>query len=225
MQEKQRSSTKKQFSQVKNKNLVAKKHEQIVKAAGELFSLKGYHRTTLRDIAKASGINLSYLYKYISSKDDIFYLFFQQMMHEIHDWYKPYLDENGKIDEDTLKGENPIYMLKTIIKNVLEGIYRINNEMLTLLTETRHMQDDFLKIILAEESNNIALMEQVIEKGVKEGYFKTDDVKLTANYISHLLLIHPLRSWNFKNHCTFRRFEESLTEFILKALDVTTPTD
>lgn len=69
--------SKKVITQVKNTDLVEQKHHQIVQAASRLFSEKGYHKTSLRDISRESGINLSYIYKYISKKDDILYLFYQ----------------------------------------------------------------------------------------------------------------------------------------------------
>lgn len=47
--------------------------EQIISAAGRLFSQKGYHATSIREIAEASGILSGSLYAHIRSKEDLLY--------------------------------------------------------------------------------------------------------------------------------------------------------
>ena len=59
---------------IKNKKLVQKRREQIVLAAIELFSQKGFHQTTLRDLSERSSISYGNIYDYVGSKQDIFYL-------------------------------------------------------------------------------------------------------------------------------------------------------
>lgn len=61
-------------AQIENEKILRKRHEQIVDAAGPLFSIKGYHSTSVRDIASALNMNIGSLYKYVSSKDDILFL-------------------------------------------------------------------------------------------------------------------------------------------------------
>lgn len=213
-------SEKKLVSQVKNQKIVEKKRKQIVDAAGELFAIKGYHKTTLRDIAQASGINFSYLYKYISSKDDIFYLFYKRLREEIGDWYKPYLDNNGEIDQEKTAKESPVEIIKSIIRNVLEGINRMNDEVLTLITDMRHLQPDTYQAVIEQERNDTKLLEAVIRRGIEEGCFKTNDTFFAANLVGHILAVYPLRKWSFEDRYTFRKFVQSTTDFILSALGV-----
>ena len=53
--------------QVKNKALVGKRRSQIMTAALDLFLEKGYHATTIRDIARRSGVNQGSLYDYVQN--------------------------------------------------------------------------------------------------------------------------------------------------------------
>ncbi len=62
---------------VKNLELVEKKREQIVLAAIKLFAKKGFHRTTLRDLAEEAGLSQGNIYDYVGSKEDIFFLIHQ----------------------------------------------------------------------------------------------------------------------------------------------------
>jgi len=61
-------------TQIKNPDLVAQRHRQIVDAAVQLFIEQGFHKTTTRQIARAAGFSIGSLYEYIASKEDILYL-------------------------------------------------------------------------------------------------------------------------------------------------------
>lgn len=49
------------------------RRDQILEAAAELFSRRGYHGTSIRDIAAATGILPGSLYAHIRSKEDLLY--------------------------------------------------------------------------------------------------------------------------------------------------------
>ncbi|RPJ01755.1 MAG: TetR/AcrR family transcriptional regulator [Deltaproteobacteria bacterium] len=55
-------------TKIKNDSLVRKRRQQIFEAVIKLFSQKGYHMTTLREISRESGITLGNLYDYINTK-------------------------------------------------------------------------------------------------------------------------------------------------------------
>ena len=96
-------SKKQVVTQIKNPKLIEEKHKQIIRAASELFSKKGYHATTLREISAESGINLSYLYKYISSKDDILYLHLESAYDQFRQHCKRIDYEGELIDLKSLR--------------------------------------------------------------------------------------------------------------------------
>ena len=69
----------------KDPELIRQKHQRIVDCSCRLFFKKGYHPTTIRDIAKACGMSMGQLYHYISSKDDVLFLVHKQMQKM---WYE-----------------------------------------------------------------------------------------------------------------------------------------
>lgn len=204
-------SKKQVVTQIKNPKLIEEKHKQIIRAASKLFSKKGYHATTLREISAESGINLSYLYKYISSKDDILYLFYEHLHKQWAHVYQNLRDS---------KDENPVDQLKHFIKSMLEVIYKFNDQILTMYTESRHMEKASLRTVLHEESRMIKLLEELIIRGLNQGIFKTKDAFMVANIIQYLISIYALRGWNFRNRYTFSDFAEVFTHFVLRALGV-----
>lgn len=198
-------------TQIGNQALVEQKHRQIVYAASELFSKKGFHSTSMRDISKEAGINLSYLYKYISSKDDILYLFYKNLYEQ---WTSAY-----RILEER-EYENPVEKLKAFIRHMLGLIHRAKREVLTMYTESRHLEADSLSSVLSAEKKMVNSLQRIIEEGKEKGYFNISDSIIAANIIQYLLVIEPLRGWNFISNYTFRRFEDLMIDFILSALGI-----
>ncbi len=49
------------------------KLERLLDVAAEIFAEKGYHNTSIRDIARRADVSLSGLYYYFSSKDELLY--------------------------------------------------------------------------------------------------------------------------------------------------------
>ncbi len=203
--------SKKVITQVKNTDLVEQKHQQIVQAACKLFSEKGYHKTSLRDISRESGINLSYIYKYISKKDDILYLFYQFISKKLTSFLK-------KSDDHEFK--NPVEEMKFFIRAMFEGIRNIKGEATTMYTECRHLEKDSLGIVLAEEAKTVKFIEELIRRGIDQGYFHAEDSFMAANIIAYMIPFYPLRGWNFRDRYSFDRFIELTTDFILNSLNV-----
>jgi AcrR family transcriptional regulator len=49
--------------------LIAARRSQILEAAAKVFSVKGFHRATIRDVAQAAGIADGTIYNYFANKD------------------------------------------------------------------------------------------------------------------------------------------------------------
>lgn len=91
-------------ARIENKKILRKRHEQIVDAAGPLFSLRGYHSTGVRDIASALNMNIASLYKYVSSKDDILLLSYRRIHQHWTEVLKSTTEAEDKDPADQLKG-------------------------------------------------------------------------------------------------------------------------
>ena len=198
-------------AQIANKEILQKRHEQIVDAAGPLFSKKGYQNTSVRDIASALNMNIASLYKYISTKDDILFLFYKR----IHQHWREVLKSTTEAEE-----KDPVEQLKSLIQTGLEQCLRLNDEILTIFVESRHLEPDSLHIVLSTETEFIRSIEKLIIRGLESGQFKTNDTFLTANIIQYLLMIYPLRGWSFKDRYTFEQIVKIVTGFVFNALGI-----
>ena len=198
-------------AQVENKEILRKRHDQIVDAAGPLFSKKGYHSTSVRDIATALNMNIASLYKYVSTKDDILFLFYKR----IHQHWQEVLKSTIEAED-----QDPVEQLQSLIQTGLEHCLKLKDEILTIFLESRHLERDSLHIVLSTENEFVRSIEKLINRGLESGQFKTNDTFLTANIIQYLLMIYPLRGWSFKDQYTFEQIVKIVTGFVFNALGV-----
>ena len=185
-----------------------KKQLQIVKKASKLFIKKGYSQTTMRDISNATGINLGYLYNFINSKEDILCLAFDTYHGPAMDWF---------FKEGILAMEDPKEQLKVALRQMLESIHDVMNDVLMMYRETRVLPPKFLKIVLKKEGDLIEIFENIITRGKEKKIFNVRDPFFTANMLVFQLSLYPLRSWNLKRY-TREEFLDLAEETILRAI-------
>jgi AcrR family transcriptional regulator len=193
-------------TQIKSGELVRQKHLQIAAGATKLFIKKGYSKTSIREISKATGITIGNLYDYITKKEDILYLVFD-VFHSL--WVRR-LEEAG-----ISKIEDPVEQLKMALRKMFEVVNIHRDMVLLMYTEGKLLPKEFLKKILENESNLIKFFEDIIRGGVEKGVFQVKDPFLLANVIVYLLSIEPLRGWNFRKRYTPEEINEFMMNFIL----------
>lgn len=65
------------------------KLQQILKASAKIFAEKGFHRTSIRDIARVTGMSLAGLYYYFRTKEELLFLIQEQcFLTLLHRWEK-----------------------------------------------------------------------------------------------------------------------------------------
>ena len=180
----------------------------IVKKATRLFIKKGYSQTTMRDIARATNINLGNLYNYIDSKEDILCLSFEDYHDPAMEWFER---------EGIMKLDDPRQQLEKSVRRMLVMIYDVMNEILMMYRETRVLPPKFLKIVLQKENDLISVFEKIIAGGAAKKVFHVRDPFFAANMLVFQLSLVPLRSWNLKKY-TREEYLDLAQETIIKAI-------
>jgi len=132
-------------TKIKTQELIDDKRKDIIKGALLVFKEKGYHKTTVRDIAKAAKISMGSLYDYISSKEDLLYLFYEVFI----------LTYYQKVVSVTSNIRDPKKKLKVAYKTLLEVGFSLEDEVLFGWTEAKNMKEIHLKEILRLEQDLI----------------------------------------------------------------------
>jgi len=175
----------------KKNDLFNRRQMQILRKATKLFMKKGYARTSMREISRATGIDIRNLYYYIKSKEEILFLVFEML-------HKPEIELFEKNEIMSIK--DPLEQLKTAIHQLIYNGYDYGNEILLLYRESKSLPKRLLKIILERESKFVAYIEEILKKGKEQNVFKFDDSSFAANLIAYQLSLYPLRRWNMEEY-------------------------
>jgi TetR/AcrR family transcriptional regulator, cholesterol catabolism regulator len=196
-------------TQIKNVDLVQKKRLQIAEGAAKLFIKKGYFKTNMRDISKATGIPIGSLYDYITKKEDILCLVFDVF----HSLCTRNIEESG-----VLGIEDPLEQLKCAIEKMIDVGDTYRDMVVLMYRESKSLPKDFLTTILERESGMVTYFEKILRRGVRKKIFRVKAPFLTANIIVYLLALEPLRGWNLKKRYQVKGIHEYLTDFILERI-------
>jgi AcrR family transcriptional regulator len=204
------AETKRIESQIKDKKLVETRRKEIVKAAVDLFIRKGFHKTTVREIAQKFGMSIGTLYEYIRTKEDILYLVCDYIHSNVREKVRPSLTVTGDSIE-TLK--RAIYAYFTVIDEMQDYI-------VFLYQETKSLNHEARKYIFRAEEEMTGIFEEILERGVEDGTFSIDkkDVSLIAHNIMVIGQMWAFRRWVLQKNYTLKRYIETQTALILNEL-------
>jgi len=195
-------------TQIKNPDLVAQRHRQIVDAAVQLFIKQGFHKTTTRQIARAAGFSIGSLYEYIASKEDILYLVCDAIHAEV-EWGVSQAMTSASGDK------NP---LAEVIREYFLVCNRMSDHILLIYQETQSLPPRWRKKVLENEVRITGIFMEVLEHLVSSGdlpRISERSMELIAHNISVLGHMWTFRRWFLARHYSIEDYIELQTEFIL----------
>ena len=146
------------------------KYHEIAEAAVQLFNKKGYHATSMQDIADYVGLQKGSLYYYISSKEELL----ERITSESIDGFVRELElivKRGNSAREKL--EQAIHMHFTRVTD--------NIPMTTiLLRESFSLSDDPHQVIQSSTDHYLNLWSQILSEGMASGEFKPGNPRLAA---------------------------------------------
>jgi AcrR family transcriptional regulator len=150
---------------------VPAREQQVRAAALRLFRDKGYHATSMRDIADEVGINKGSLYSHIRSKEDLLIPFFERAMGVLL----------AQIEEITANASlPPTERLKRAIHAHISAVTENLDVLTVYLSEWRQLTADSLQTVRQQRERYAALFLEIIEDGERSGEFRRVDPRITA---------------------------------------------
>ncbi len=195
-------------TQIKNPDLVAQRHRQIVDAAVQLFIKQGFHKTTTRQIARAAGFSIGLLYEYIASKEDILYLVCDAIHAEVERSVSQAMARASG-------GQNP---LAEVIREYFLVCNRMNDHILLIYQETQSLPQRWRKKVLENEVRITGAFMEVLARLISSGdlpHISERSMELVAHNISVLGHMWTFRRWFLARHYSIEDYIEIQTEFIL----------
>jgi TetR/AcrR family transcriptional regulator, cholesterol catabolism regulator len=157
--------------------------QRIYEAAIDLFAEKGFHGTSMRDLAAVVGIEAASLYHHFPSKQDLLRAMFDHFMDAIL----------GMIRAASVGPGSPAERLADVVRgHVLFHVARgkeafISHSELRALTEEEH------KRVSAKRDLYEGILRKLLEAGVREGEFEIADIPVTTTAI--LMMCSGVSDW------------------------------
>ena len=145
---------------------------EILTTAGNLFRERGYHATSMRDIAGALELRGSSLYAHISSKEE--------MLREIVDHAADAFLAQANCVEGTLA---PDKRLRTLIRGHLEVIAQELPRATVFFHEWKFLSDEYKAQITERRDAYECHFRKAIEEGARSGVFQVEDPKLATLFV------------------------------------------
>lgn len=153
--------------------MASNKHAEIVTAAIRLFQQKGYHATSMQDIAAAVGLQKGSLYHYISGKEDLLVA----IIHDAISKYNARLAAVGAMDLPVRQ------RLELAVRYHLHGIAE-NLGMLTIfLRESYAVNEEQAALLSAESAKYNCMFEELYQAGIASGELRNLDPKLATRTV------------------------------------------
>ena len=151
--------------------------EEIIKAASNLFSQKSYHDVTMDQIAGEVGVAKGTIYLYFESKENLYLGILEHTFETIE----------SILEREIAKEDPAPQKLKKILRLIFQFYFQ-NMDVLRILTrdETRLIREHF-EFTERWRHRRIKLYRKVLEKGIKEGSFRSANTELMALIIFGLV--------------------------------------
>jgi AcrR family transcriptional regulator len=150
---------------------------RILRVAGRLFAQKGYHGTSMRDLASALDLTQGSLYNHVAGKEELLFA----IMDRIADEYV------AGIETVLESGDPPSDKLRAVIRGHLQIAAENLQTSTVFLHEWKFLGDDHRAQIQEKRDRYERALRSVLAEGVDSGDFRPLDLKFTALMILSVL--------------------------------------
>ena len=143
---------------------------QVLKTSAAIFAEKGYHSTSIRDISRATGMSLSGLYYYFTSKEELLFL--------IQDYcFGTLVEECRRLIAGV---DDPVQKLRLLIENHLNYFVNNMNEMKVLSHEANSISGDFFKKVNSKKRQYVDLVKNLLAEITRDRGLKGLDIRVAT---------------------------------------------
>jgi AcrR family transcriptional regulator len=155
----------------------------VLDAACTLFATQGYRGTSMRDIAQVLGVRAPSMYNHVASKQDILYAIMDNAM-----------DRAIAALEEALAGIDDVAeQLRRATESLVLDFLRFPAEVTVCNNEVRSLEPGNRIAIVAKRDQYAARVRAIIERGCRDGRFRTATPQLAAFAV--LELGNGAKSW------------------------------
>jgi AcrR family transcriptional regulator len=148
----------------------AAREDQLLEVATRLFKEKGYHNTSMRDLADALGLQKASLYYYIESKEALLLRLLKRGSTLL----------GAEIDQIYAADLPPAEKLRRALENHAITVMEHLNLVSVYLQEYRSLPPQRLQEVLTMRQHYEQVLAQILEDGIASGDFRPVNVKMAV---------------------------------------------
>jgi len=197
-------------TRIKNPQLIDRRRKQIIDGAIQIFTAKGFHSATVREIADAAGLTMGSLYNYIRSKEDIIYIVYEYITKILRDEVRDAISDLA----------DPGERLKAALRQNLRTVHQYQDVVMFIYKASTFLDKESLHEVLARETEYIELFEDLLRDYFRGTAVDETRLRLAADLLTYLPVIVTFRRWSLR-----RRFESMETvmkgihDFVLHGIE------
>jgi len=210
MSQKKKIGKKQVKTRIKSAKLIDSRRRQIIDGAIKVFTAKGFHSATVREIADAAGLTMGSLYNYIRSKEDIIYIVYDYITRILRDEVT-----------DAIAGlKDPKERLKVALRQNLNTVYEYQDVVMFIYKASTFLDRESLHEVLVRETEYIELFENLLRDYFKGMEVDETRLHLAADLLTYIPVIVTFRRWSLR-----RRFDsmdivmKGIHDFILHGIE------
>jgi AcrR family transcriptional regulator len=160
--------------------------DEVVRAAADVFSEKGYRGATLQDVASRLGMLKGSLYYYIQSKEDLLF----EIMRRAHEQGVVFVTEPVSVVSAA-----PPERLEWIIRSWMAGVASLPSELAVAENDLGHISGERRRQLGMMRQQIARVPQEIIAAGIAQGLFdpSVDPYVATATMFR---LLNSTRQWH-----------------------------
>jgi AcrR family transcriptional regulator len=193
---------------VEDPALVERRRAQLTQAAIACFSERGYHSTTIRDVAERARVSIGLIYQYVGDKEDLLFMALQEV-----------LDSYMRQIPQTLTGiTDPLQRFCTAVR----AYCRVNGASVdaTVLAyrETKSLRKARRIAIMQKELDTNELITACVRDCIDAGLFEAIDVDMFVYQIVMFCHAWALKAWHFARAMDVETYVDRGLNLILRGV-------
>ncbi|HJS19061.1 MAG TPA: TetR/AcrR family transcriptional regulator [Anaerolineales bacterium] len=152
---------------------------QIIKAAQDIFTQKGFDEARMDDIADETGLSKGTLYLYFKSKDDLIIAILDRM-------FQRELKQLENLDQTELSATDAVWKMTELLTGDIHGFIRLTPivyQFLALAFRNKYVQGALKKYF----NSYMEMLIPIIEQGIRSGEFRNVEAREVAIAISAII--------------------------------------
>ena len=191
------------------------RRSEILEAALHLFSSKGFHDTTMEEVANAAGVAKGTIYLYFQSKEHL-------LLALKRDFMQGLTDAVANIVADAIEqlegGKGTDY--RDIIDDIFDSVveYHTTRRDAVVVVVRQSPSPDLVNEALELERDYLGLITSAFKTGMEYGLVHTEDPEMTAHLITAAIRDNIATSLCYGEPADLDRLVEASKQMLYKAL-------